>query len=30
VSAAKGWTAGEYNLFIEGLLAFPEERDVRK
>jgi len=30
VCQAKGWTAQEYNFFIEGLLAFPEERDISK
>ena len=28
VSSLKGWSQQEYNLFIEGLLAFPEEKDV--
>ena len=28
VSSLKGWSPQEYNLFIEGLLSFPEEKDV--
>jgi len=30
ISAIKGWSQQEYNLFIEGLLSFPDEKDINK
>jgi len=30
VSSLKGWTPQEYNAFIEGLLSFPEEKDINR
>ncbi len=29
ICAIKAWAPQDYNLFIEGLLSFPDERDVR-
>jgi hypothetical protein len=29
LSQLKGWTSQDYNAFIEGLVAFADEKDVR-